>query len=154
MIPLSALEQYHEGADLRLFCSASAPPTGGRLQFEWRKDQAELFPVQQQQPAAGAAGATPQATSQQLARQLLFGGSGGEPVAAAAAARQQQSIGATAGANHNTPLAERLRISMVDESASVLRITQLEAGDTGNYTCLARNQHAFDSSTVRVNVMG
>lgn len=95
---MSALDRYQEGADLRLFCSAAAPQTGGQLHFEWRKNQAELV---DQRPAAG-----------------------------------------------------RLQISMMDESASVLRITHLVADDSGNYTCLVRNQQGFDSSTVRVNVNG
>jgi len=43
---------------------------------------------------------------------------------------------------------------MMDESASVLRIGQLEAEDSGNYTCLVRNQFGQDASTVRVNVNG
>lgn len=49
---------------------------------------------------------------------------------------------------------ERIHISRMDDSASVLRISQLEAEDSGNYTCLARNQLGHDASTVRVNVNG
>lgn len=105
LIPLSALERYQEGADLRLFCSASASPSAGRIQFEWRKNQAE-----------------------QLDSPMIQG------------KRLPQG---------------RAHVSLMDDdSASVLRINHLEADDSGNYTCLARNQHGFDSSTVRVNVHG
>lgn len=54
--------------------------------------------------------------------------------------------------NGNNP--HKLHINMMDDSSSVLRITNLEADDSGNYTCFARNQHGFDSSTVRINVNG
>lgn len=106
LIPLSALDRYQEGADLRLFCSAASGSP--RLSFEWRKNQLELL-----SSLAAADGDQP------------------EP------ARQRH-----------------LLISMMDDSSSVLRIKRLEADDAGNYTCLARNQHGFDSSSVRINVNG
>lgn len=117
LIPLSALDRYQEGAELKLFCSASAPPSGGRLQLEWRKNNAQqLAPVE-------------------------VNGSG--------------SVGGNShGASLKGGTSRNLHISMMDDSSSVLRISNLEAEDSGNYTCLARNQFGFDSSTVRVNVNG
>jgi hypothetical protein len=129
LIPLSALDRYQEGADLRLFCSASAPKSAGPLHFEWRKDQKELLAHLDSRRAPAPAG-----------------GGGGQDDERGADDGQPPSAGAGP--------ARRVRISMMDESASVLRITQLEADDSGNYTCLVRNQHGFDSSTVAVNVMG
>lgn len=116
LIPLSALDRYQEGAELKLFCSASAPPSGGRLQLEWRKNNAQqLAPVE-----------------------VNGSGSGGN----------------SHGASSRGGTSRNLHISMMDDSSSVLRISNLEAEDSGNYTCLARNQFGFDSSTVRVNVNG
>lgn len=94
-----------------MFCSASAPPSGGKLQLEWRKNHNEPL-------STGSVG----------------GDSGEQPI-------KQNKL-------------HRLHINMMDESSSVLRITNLEADDSGNYTCLARNQLGFDSSTVRINVNG
>lgn len=127
LIPLSALDRYQEGSDLRLFCSASAPKSAGRLQFEWRKNQNELL---SNAIGSGSQLDRPQDEQQQQQQQLIE------------------------GANLRPNRRGRAQISMMDESASELRITQLEADDSGNYTCLARNQQGFDSSTVRVNVMG
>lgn len=117
MIPLSALDRYQEGADLRLFCSASATPNSGRLHFEWRKDQVELAPS-----------------------------------GPAAQVDNSGSIKPTTTTTTTTP--GRVSIQLMDESSSVLRINQLDQDDSGNYTCLVRNQHGIDSSTVRVNVNG
>lgn len=112
LIPLSALDRYQEGAELKLFCSASAPASGGKLQLEWRKNHNE--------PLSSGSAAE------------LIGGE--QPM-------KQNNL-------------HKLHINMMDESSSVLRITNLEADDSGNYTCLARNQLGFDSSTVRINVNG
>lgn len=105
--PLSALDRYPEGADLKLFCSASATANGGKLQFEWRKDPGD---------------------------HLL-------------SSTQVKS-------SSNKQSQRTIQISQMDDSTSVLRINQLEADDSGNYTCLARNQLGQDASTVRINVNG
>lgn len=128
IVPLSALDKYQEGTDLRLFCSASAPQSGGRIYFEWRKNN---------QP-------------EQLSESHSSGKSSMLPKSFSS--RQAQL---TAGDIKSSSSSSRLHISLVDEdSASVLRLNQLEADDSGNYTCLARNQFGFDTSTVRVNVNG
>lgn len=125
LIPLSALDRYQEGAELKLFCSASAPQAGGRLHFEWRKNNGE---------------------------QLYSSPS----LSAAAADADDDDENGRPTTNHQRAAKPRahLHISMMDDSSSVLRIGQLEAEDSGNYTCLARNQYGADSSTVRVNVNG
>lgn len=137
MVPLSALDRYAEGADLRLFCSAHAPQVGGnlaassstsgdssapltnaatRLTFEWRRNNNELLAVAESGPLPATT------TIEQHPHPLVKSG--------------------------------RLHVSMMDDFASLLRLDRLEADDAGNYTCLARNQFGSDSSTVRVNVNG
>lgn len=131
---------------MRLFCSASAPAAAGRLHFEWRKNQNELLSA-----AAETSGSRRAPGDGDLAQEVASSqdapGSSNEDA-------ETREAGSGASATTTSGKGRRVRISMMDESASLLRITQLEADDSGNYTCLVRNQHGFDSSTVRVSVMG
>uniref|UniRef100_A0A6G1SJS6 Cell adhesion molecule-related/down-regulated by oncogenes n=1 Tax=Aceria tosichella TaxID=561515 RepID=A0A6G1SJS6_9ACAR len=144
LIPLSALDRYQEGADLRLFCSASAPKSAGRLHFEWRKNQNELLLPTNTDNSNNNNG--PDRRDQAYSSDQVVDAAerGNEEL-------DSQTLGASQSSGSGS--SRRVRISMMDESASLLRVTQLEADDSGNYTCLVRNQHGFDSSTVRVNVM-
>ena len=126
---------------MRLFCSASAPQSGGRLVFEWRKDQSELLAARPSDeldsinPAASMSMMSPMSASRSNTD------NGNNQLMQSKQQQQQQP--------------RRVQISsMDDEGASLLRISRLEADDSGNYTCLVRNQHGFDSSTVRVHVNG
>lgn len=112
IVPLSALASYQEGAELRLFCSASAPASAGRLSIEWRKN----LPTDS----------------------LLLLGNDNHFLLQ----------------NHQLANNKRIQIQMMDDSSSMMKIAKLDSEDSGNYTCLAKNQHGFDFSTVKISVNG
>lgn len=141
IVPLSALDRYKEGTDLRLYCSALAPSSAGKITFEWRKNNQLISGIQTQNSLLNSQASGDRETTNSILPTDT---------------NQQQQLDGSNDADFSSTNKQRISVTQSndDSTTSVLRVLKLSARDAGNYTCSGRNLFGVDTSSVRVEVSG